>query len=353
MNLEHALKTGTLVEIEYFPEDGPATKPNTLIDYPYTNGNLTIYAPMIKGAVFPMQEHDTLNVMFMVDNADKTDKDIYNIQCKIEQRGYTNGIAVYKLSKMTEPEKVQRRGAFRLPIIKDFTMLVGEEKRVVHLTTNNISGTGVKSITNEKLEKGITVILNLNTDTEILQIPSTIVMSNQLPDSLNKFDTRLQFIIEKDLVAQKINAYLFKKQSEVIQKNIGPSGYSDLYYKVNEKDAYDPQKVEANRQSSLVVMIAYLITFIAMFAIFLAVPKDPAIIFKTLIRLNIVYNAWNYSYLMLGAILTGLNLPLCLFGIYLKHKYKLPEQLPIHVPLALCMLFNAVLFSYCLLNFGS
>ncbi len=353
MNLEQILKTGSLVEIEYFPADGPAVKLNTLIDYPYKNGTFTIYAPTTKGAVVPIHENDILSINFMVDNAEKSDKDIYKIKCHVDQRGFTNGIAVYKLTKLTEPEKIQRRGAFRLDIMKDFTMYVGEEKRVVHLTTTNISGTGLKSVTTEHMEKGTTVILNLDTDLEVVQIPSTIVMSNQIPESVSKYDTRLQFIIEKDMIAQKINAYLFKKQSEIIQKNIGPSGYSDLYYKLNEKETYDPHKVEVNKQTSLLVIGAFLMAFISTTAIFIAVPKDPQIIFKTLVRMNVVYNAWNYSYLLLGAIFAGLNLPLCAIGIMIKRKYRLPEQLPFSMPLIICLIYSAVLLLYCLSNLAT
>lgn len=353
MNLEQILKTGALVEIEYFPDDGPAVKLNTLIDYPFKNGTFTIYAPTTKGAVVPIHENDTLSINFMVDNAEKSDKDIYKIKCHVDQRGFTNGIAVYKLTKLTDPEKIQRRGAFRLDIMKDFTMYVGEEKRVVHLTTSNISGTGLKSITTEKLEKGSTVILNLDNDMEVIQIPSTVVMSNQIPESVSKFDTRLQFIIEKDMIAQKINAYLFKKQSEMIQKNIGPSGYSDLYYKLNEKEAYDPKKVEANQQSSMLVISAYVMALLSTLAIFIAVPKDPQIIFKTLIRMNIVYDAWNYSYLILGAIFAGLNIPLCALSIAIKRRYRLPEQLPYNVPLLLCLAYSTFLLLYCLLSLSN
>lgn len=353
MNLEHILKTGALVEIEYTAEDGATNKLNTLVDYPIKDGYFTIYAPMIKGAVFPMRENDTLWVMFMTDNADKTDKDIYKIKCRIEQRGYTNGIAVYKLFQLNEPDKVQRRGAFRLPIVRDFTMMVGEEHRLVHLTTSNISGTGLKSIVQEKMEVGSIVILNLDTELEVLQIPSKIVMCNLLPDSISRYDCRLQFIIEKDMLSQKLNAYLFKKQSEVIQKNIGPSGYSDLYYKLYEKDPYDPEVEAANKQTAIFTLMAALLSLVATTFVFMAVPKDPQIIFKTLIRLNIVFNAWNYTYLLLGTVVAGINLPLCIFGIVVKRRYRLPQQLPVNVPLSLMFLYSLYLFFYGLTHFGA
>lgn len=353
MNLEHIIKTGSLVEVEFFPDEGPAMKLNTLVDHPYTNGVFTIYAPTIKGGVMPIHENDTLNIHFMVDNAEKTDKDIYRIKCHVDQRGYTNNIPVYKLVKLTEPEKIQRRGAFRLEIMKDFTMYVGEDKRVVHLTTNNISGTGLKSITHEKLEKNSVVILNLDTDLEVIQIPCTVVMSNQLPDSLNKFDTRLQFIVEKDMIAQKINAFLFRKQSEMIQKNIGPSGYSELYYKLNEKDAFSPEKIEGNQQSSILVVAAYVIMLLATFAIFAGVPKDPQIIFKTLLKKNIVYTSWNYTYIVIGTILAAINIPLSAFGIVIKRRYHLPGQMPYNVPLLICLVYCFFLLLYGLLNFAT
>lgn len=352
MDLEKILKTGALVELEYKGEDGSTAKLKTLIDFPYTKGHFTIYAPIIKGAVFTMRDNDSIAVLFMTDNADKTDKDIYKINCRVEQRGHTSGIAVYKLSTQSNPEKVQRRGAFRLPIVKDFTMVLGDDHRLVHLTTTNISGTGLKSIVTEKLEKGTSVVFNLDTDLEIVQIPSTIVLCNLLPESLNKYDLRLQFTLDREALAQKLNAYLFKKQAEVIQKNIGPSGYSDMYYKLYEKDAYDPKKIAANKQSSTFSIIAAFMAFIATSAIFMAVPKDPQIIFKTLIKLNIVYNAWNYSYLLIGIIFAGLNIPLCAVGIVIKRRFRLPEQLPYNVPLITLLLYSLILFLYGISNYS-
>ncbi len=351
MELEKILKTGALVELEYKAEDGSTSKLKTLVDYPYTNGRFTIYAPIIKGAVFTMRELDSIAVLFMTDNADKTDKDIYKINCRIDQRGHTSGIAVYKLSTQGEPEKVQRRGAFRLPIVKDFTMVLGDDHRLVHLTTTNISGTGLKSIVTEKLEKGTSVLFNLDTDLEVIQIPSTIVLCSLLPESLNKYDLRLQFTLDREALAQKLNAYLFKKQAEVIQKNIGPSGYSDMYYKLYEKDAYDPEKEAVNKQSSLLTITAAFLAFIATSAIFMAVPKDPQIIFKTLIKLNIVYNTWNYTYLLIGTIFAALNVPLCAIGIIIKRQYRLPEQLPYNVPLIVLLSYSLILFLYGISNY--
>lgn len=340
MNIESILKTGTLVEIEYTHEDGNVTKLNTLIDYPLKDGYFTIYAPMIKGAIFPMREYDHVWIIFMADNADKSDKDVFRIKCRIEQRGNTNGIAVYKLFKTTNPEKVQRRTAFRLPILKDFTVIVGEEHRLVHITTVNISGTGLKAVLSEKLEPNSMVILNLDTELEVLQIPSKVVVCNSHPDSINKYDLRLQFVIEKDALSQKLNAYLFKKQSEVIQKNLDPLGYSDTYYKLYDKDRYDPEKELGNKRSNILVFAALIMTLFSLFAMYVAVPKDPIVIFKTLLKMNIAYNAWNYEYLLISMLLSTATSILCVVGIIIKRRFHTSAQMPVHVPLLTLLLVN-------------
>ncbi len=346
MNVESILKTGTLVEIEYAHDDGNVTKLNTLIDYPLKDGYFTIYAPMIRGAIFPMHEYDNLWVIFMVDNADKTDKDVYRLKCRIEQRGSTNGIAVYKLFKLTNPEKVQRRGAFRLPIIKDFTVIYGEDHRLVTITTANISGTGLKATVNEKLDSGAMLILNLDTELEVLQIPSKVVVCNHHPDNTKKFDLRLQFFIEKDATAQKLNAYLFKKQSEVIQKSLDPLGYSDMYYKLYDKDKYDPEKEAGNKRSTLFTLISGILTVFVLFFLYVAVPKDPIIVFKTLLKMNIAYNAWNYNYLLAALCLAAVNMGISGFGIIEKRRFRTSEQLPLNFPLTVIFSVNTGIFLY-------
>lgn len=351
MNVENILKTGTLVEIEYPQPDGNSTKLNTLIDYPLKDGYFTIYAPMIKGAVFPMRENEHLWIIFMTDNAEKTDKDVYKIKCRVEQRGYTNGIAVYKLFKTTNPEKVQRRGAFRLPILKDFTMIVGEEHRLVHITTVNISGTGLKAVTNEKIDSGSMVILNLDTELEVLQIPSKVVVCNKQPDSNTKYDLRLQFVIDKDAISQKLNAYLFKKQSEVIQKNLDPLGYSESYYKLYDKDKYDPEKELGNKRSNVLLLAAFVLTLCSLFAMYVAVPKDPITIFKTLLKMNIAYNAWNYQFLMISMILSACNSFLCGAGLVIKRRFHLSNQMPVHVPFLGLLLVNLFLLINGVINY--
>lgn len=348
MNIESILKTGTLVEIEYAHEDGHVTKLNTLVDYPLKDGYLTIYAPMIKGAIFPMREFDTLWLIFMTDNADKTDKDVFKIKCRIEQRGYTNGIAVYKLFKITNPEKVQRRSAYRLPIIKDFTLIHGESHSLVNITTSNISGTGLKAMCSEKLEPNEMVILNLDTELEVLQIPSKVIVCNHHPESVNKYDLRLQFMIDKDAVSQKLNAYLFKKQSEVIQKNLDATGYSEMYYRLYDKDKYDPEKESANRQSNIFVWAALALTLFTLSTLYVAVPAEPITIFKTLLNLNYAYKAWNYTYLFLSFISSLIALPVSIVGIVIKHRYRISNQMPIHIPLLVLALINffTLIYSY-------
>lgn len=348
MNIESILKTGTLVEIEYAHDDGHVTKLNTLVDYPLKDGYLTIYAPMIKGAIFPMREFDTLWLIFMTDNADKTDKDVFKIKCRIEQRGYTNGIAVYKLFKITNPEKVQRRSAYRLPIIKDFTLIHGESHSLVNITTSNISGTGLKAMCSEKLEPNEMVILNLDTELEVLQIPSKVIVCNHHPESVNKYDLRLQFMIDKDAVSQKLNAYLFKKQSEVIQKNLDATGYSEMYYRLYDKDKYDPEKESANKQSNIFVWAALALTLFTLSTLYVAVPAEPITIFKTLLNLNYAYKAWNYTYLFLSFISSLIALPVSIVGIIIKRRYRTSSQMPIHIPLLILGLINffTLIYSY-------
>lgn len=346
MNIEGILKTGALVEIEYTHEDGKVTKLNTLIDYPLKDGFLTIYAPMIRGAVFPMREYETLWLIFMTDNADKSDKDVFKIKCRIEQRGYTNGIAVYKLFKLTNPEKVQRRSAFRLPIVKDMELIYGENHEKVVITTNNISGTGVKAMSPSKLEPSSTVIVNFDTDEEMISFPAKVVVCNMHPDSTHKYDLRLQFLIEKETVSKKLNAYLFRKQSEVIQKNSELFGEYEHTYRLYDGEQLDPVLEAAKRRNTILVTISVVLTAIALGLLSSAIPQDPFKVFKTLRNINFSYDQWNYTELYASIIVSGLTAVYSSIAFYVRRLLKAPSQNANSITLIVLTLVNLLSFAY-------
>lgn len=350
MNWDKAISTGSLIEVEYTDDNGHVHKMKTLIDHPIKDGYFTIYAPMQKGAAFPMQEGHPIDIYFMMDNADRTDKDIYKLSCNIEQRGFTNNIPVYKLLKVGVPEKQQRRGAFRLDILKDFTFTLGEDPKVHHLTSINISATGMKAVSTEKLDSGSPITVQFDNDDEIFTIRGRLISCSQMPESIKNYELRIVFEELSSSIARKLNAFLYKKQSEFIAKNM-LSDTTQLYHQIYTSEVYDP-KIETEKRVVVYFNIGVFILMIFVFtSLYYAMPQDPQTIFKVLLKMNIATKQWNFEYVGITLITAFVTIVVAITGMLFNATIQDPKRGKLHIPLLICLIITGFIFLYTLTAF--
>lgn len=348
MNWDKAIATGSLIEVEYKDDKGQVHKMKTLIDHPLKNGYFTIYAPMQHGVVFAMHEGNPVDIFFMMDNPEQTEKDIYKLNCKVEQRGFTNNIAVYKLSKVGNAEKQQRRGAFRLPILREFKYTIGEDPTIHHLNSTNISITGMKAVGTESIPAGTKFKLTFDNDidNEQFEIQCSMIGSTLMPESMKNYELRIQFENLDAQSSRKINNFLYKKQSEFIAKNMISDGFNELYKKIYQSEEIKPEVESMKKIVTYINIAVFALMLIELTALFYAMPKDPQTIFRILLKMNVAYKPWNYEHVnttMIAAIITIIT---NLIGLFVNANIDDAKRSKIHVPLLICLIINLLIFIY-------
>ena len=92
-------------------------------------------------------------------------------------------------------------------------------------TIVDISGGGVRFVTNEQLEEGravlIIVMLQTQTGEKQYYLPGYILRSTKLLNRDNMYENRLKFIIRDDKIREEIIRYIFAEERKARQRGKG------------------------------------------------------------------------------------------------------------------------------------
>ncbi|GFR35583.1 flagellar brake protein [Thermobrachium celere] len=186
------------------------TKDGILISYPTHNNR-------------PLLIHAGSVIEYFV----TTEKDIVKCKSIVLGKKRDENVNLLVLSLPEVKERVQRREYFRLPITmpikyyalpndKAYTSLQdipsGYFNRLMNTLTVDISGGGIKIITNEQLHVGNYVILSLNIPQEI-NLLCSVVHVEQSEDN-KKFKTALKYEGIEEKIRDKIIQFIFNKLRE-------------------------------------------------------------------------------------------------------------------------------------------
>lgn len=188
---------------------------------------LTCAMPIYEGHIVPLEKGSEYEVLFY--SKTKT----YSGICRIVSRGKEGNIFICQLKLLTNLSKFQRREFFRLPCtmdvqlkyMTDIDILSYIEKNIMpdksgssseNGVTVDISGGGIRVLSNRRYEKGDFVALDFalrrTSGVNRIRIPGQIVQSSKSDNNKWKYDQRIQFKAISNDIQEEIVKYIFEEQ---------------------------------------------------------------------------------------------------------------------------------------------
>jgi len=245
---EFNLKSGNLITIEYKNKPGELITFNTLLETKYDDKNFLIMAPMYYGAPFLFDESETITVVFTHITNDHRFL-TFAFQAKTVDRLRIDDLPYLKIRRVSPISKKQGRGFFRLDYMKEIFCQIEkgrDDYADLTLTSKDISGGGLRAICNTKVKNKAKAIVYLDIGKKVLQLKGVVVNVSKVPDSLNKYDLRIEFNGNKkhditDLVRfiLEIESKYLKKIANAKHEERMESFGSSIYYENNKRNDKD------------------------------------------------------------------------------------------------------------------
>lgn len=235
MDLSKFIITGTLLELEVKDAQAGLLRFHVVVDQPIANGVFTTTSPMAKSKNYNLRDGATCKLIFSVPG-DDTNQEAYGFKVKVMGKRTEKNFSTVRFEKISELEKVQRRGFFRFSIVKRIQLI--SDGTEIEMLTKNLSATGVRGVTDEHFHPGKRIKVVLPLDATTLTLESEIVDTARTVNRAQKFDVRVQFLNITESQKTLITNYIFSQQSKMIRKNMDEHGLnSSLVLKqVSEAD---------------------------------------------------------------------------------------------------------------------
>jgi len=220
------LKVGSLVEIEILGQNQEMTRLKTIVEDIVDESLLKLFAPIQKGKNYPLRIGDGFNLItvFKYPTVDKYD--ILSCRCKIIDREKDGNISTISIQKTGKFQQVQRRNYFRLPLIKNITLVQDDKK--YEILSKDLSGNGIKGYISKKLSADTEAILLLDVETKVLELRTKIIECSPDPNHSYRYEIRGSFVNIKNSQLSELLKYIFLKQSESIKKQIDFKDYASI-----------------------------------------------------------------------------------------------------------------------------
>lgn len=202
----------------------------------FRDDEIIIAMPISEGHVVPLEIGNVMEAYFY------TAQGIYRCDCKITNRGKEDNIYMCSIAFVSELEKFQRRQFYRLECSIGVNVTVlelmeifhyAQSKTVPEVTANkpvnativDISGGGVRMLSDCKFNRGDYLYLNFSIDMNIgvknVEIVAKVIQSVESPKRARFYDTRLQFKEIAPELRDLLVKYIFEQQRKIQQKERG------------------------------------------------------------------------------------------------------------------------------------
>lgn len=189
---EKSLSEGSKLEIIDHQRNGRRHTYYSAITNILNASTFEVQAPIEKGVVMPLEIDKEYECIFI------TVYGLFRCKAVLESRHREKGLHFMRMKMTTRIIKYQRREFYRLDIMFNFRYFNQQTNQWKEATTLDISGNGMRCITNENLAKGTRVLCELKLDIEKKSyvVTSTAEVIDTTPVSIvdKRFETRWVFI---------------------------------------------------------------------------------------------------------------------------------------------------------------
>lgn len=216
MNVLEGLKIGEKLEIEPI-----RSKKNTVLTSTITSQlidkkdkKLYISNPIKRGISYPLYRGQQIKIIFYRD-----EKGIYSFLGEVIQR-IDIKFPIYIVKPLSFEEKIQRRFYYRLRILTKVLIKNLNENTWVEGLTKDLSGGGLKIVTNKifKLGEKVECIISLDENERVDVVGEVVREARDF--TTNEYEIGIKFIDISETARNEIIAFIFKKQRELRQKGL-------------------------------------------------------------------------------------------------------------------------------------
>ncbi len=225
MNINE-IQSGTKLELSIYNIMGEIIKKNLVseLEWVEEQGTAVIAAPVSEGVIFPVRVGAYIDVYF------ENNSSYFTFKAKLIHRGLKDNIALLRIEARSEITRIQRRQFFRFECLVNVAYRVlepandeeSDKIRYINTYTKDLSGGGIRMVTDERLEKNSIVecILSLGNE-KTVKFKGKIIRSTKIDlDWLNKFDNSITFHEIENKDREQIIRFIFAEQRRLRKKGL-------------------------------------------------------------------------------------------------------------------------------------
>lgn len=221
---------GTKLELEIFDEDGVRLGVQLISEFEWmVNENTAlIAAPIHEGVLYPLRIGTVTNVYFSIKKYNNVY--LYRTRARILARTNDGNLALLKVRFEGSPERIQRRGYFRLDcsvpvrfrVVDSFNETRNEGIPYMSSITSNLSGGGMNLLLIDKIDDGSIIECELQTDRDrVVRFFGKVIKCGRNPvETKLKFQASIVFAKITDKDREEVIKYIFKEQRILRKKGL-------------------------------------------------------------------------------------------------------------------------------------
>lgn len=280
---EAKLKPGQVVEVELEKSKDDILQFRTLVEECAGDTEFTLLAPMYKATPYPFRDSDAVDVIYTIHDEENVPH-VFKFRAKIIGK-YRQGILTYvRIVRISDIEKLQRRGFYRLSYVADMTYEVFDESQgaaaseIRPIITRDISAGGMRGIVNAELPVGTRIRFHLNLGEETMTLHARIISCGRVEDSMLRYEVRGNFTglssKETGRLIQAINhlqsEYIRRMSAASLEERLASYGQEEFLYSERRRS-----KDWILKWLDVSVILTWLLTFVSVVLFLLAMPERP------------------------------------------------------------------------------
>ncbi|MCT4633746.1 MAG: PilZ domain-containing protein [Firmicutes bacterium] len=178
---------------------------------------IVVSAPIFQSKIFPLSLGERVFINFH-----KKDTGMYSFLGIVYNRDNKKNVPEVYIRQIGKMNKLQRRSFFRLPIVKNIVVTYSDDDMEYNVNgvTKDISGGGIRAISNDPIKLGEDVLVHIALGQSSLFIRAKVVRCRDISDSVEKYDLGLKFDDIDEQLRSKIVSFIFEKQRNLRKKGM-------------------------------------------------------------------------------------------------------------------------------------
>ena len=219
INKNQIFKVGHKIDVHRLNKNDKRYYPSQVLDI-LEDDIFLISNPLYKRDLVFLHKNEKIRVSCIVENRGQ-----YSFEAVILDR-YKNKVHGLKIQKISDIEKFQRRNYFRfeveIPVTKSFTIKQNKDESTIteECRTKDISGNGMKLLTNYKHNVGDIITCDFSIDEDLIVTQAKVVRVEKVDTFDYDFSIGIQFSDLTEIERKKIIKFIFTKQRELRKKGL-------------------------------------------------------------------------------------------------------------------------------------